>query len=119
MSLQSGKKKKKSEILSYHVGCGLSHISLGLSISIPDAGHRQGESERWLFLLLCPLSSRYLSRRQGLEKKKQRNQRDKLHPPTNVWTNVKAGQRGNFSIISTAAMLFAVKGDMQQGRRLI
>lgn len=62
-------KKKKGEILSYHVGCGLSHISLGLSISIPDAGHRQGESERWLFLLLCPLSSRYLSRWQGLKKK--------------------------------------------------
>lgn len=113
------KKQKNSEILSYHVGCCVSHISLGLSVSIPETGRCQGESERQLFLPLCPLSSRYLSRRRGQEEKKQQNQRDKLHPPTNVWTNVKAGQRGNFSIISTAAMLFSVKGDVQQGRQLM
>lgn len=52
-------------------------------------------------------------------KKKQQNQRDKLHPPANVWTDVKVGQRGNFSIISTASMLFSVKGDVQQGQPLM
>lgn len=45
------------------MGCCVSHISLGLSISIPDTGRRQGEIERQLLLLLCPLSSCYLSRR--------------------------------------------------------
>lgn len=58
-----GKKKESSEILSYHAGCCVSHISLELSISIPDSGRRQGEIERQLLLLLCPLSSCYLSRR--------------------------------------------------------
>lgn len=77
------------------------------------------ESERQLSLPLCPLSSRYLSRRRRGGKKKQQNQRDKLHPPTNVWTNVKVGQRGNFGIISTATMLFSVKGDVQQGQPLM
>lgn len=66
------KKTKNSEILSYHVGCCVSHISLGLSISIPDTGRCQGESERQLFLPLCPLSSRYLSRQRGQGKKSSR-----------------------------------------------
>lgn len=50
---------------------------------------------------------------------KQQNQRDKLHPPANVWANVTAGQRGNSSFISTAAVLISVKGDVQQDGRLM
>lgn len=106
---------KTSEIQPYHVGRCVSHISLGLSVSFPDTGSR--ESERQLSFLLCPLSSRYLS--QQWQEKKPQNQRDKLHPPTNVWTNVKVGRRGNFSIISTASMLFSVKGGVQQGQPLM
>lgn len=47
---------------------------------------------------------------------RQQNQRDKLHPSANVWTDVKVGQRGNFNIISTASMPFSVKGDVHQGQ---
>lgn len=57
------------------------------------------------------------------KKEKLQNQRDKLQPPTNAWTRVKAGQPGNFRIISTAVTTAAtaaaasrpVKGDMQLG----
>lgn len=57
------------------------------------------------------------------KKEKLQNQRDKLQPPTNAWTRVKAGQPGNFRIISTAVTAAAaaaaasrpVKGDMQLG----
>lgn len=38
----------------------------------------------------------------GKKRKELQNQRDKLQPPTNAWTRVKAGQPGNFRIISTA-----------------
>lgn len=52
------------------------------------------------------------------KRKKLQNQRDKLQPPTNAWTRVKAGQPGNFRIISTAVTTAAsrpVKGDMPLG----
>lgn len=89
-------------------------------VSFPDTGRRRGESERQLSLLPCPAVIS-LSQQTAVQggKKRQQNQRDKLHPPENVWTNVKVGQRGNFSIISTAAALFSVKGDVQQGRPLM
>lgn len=81
-----------------------------VSVSVPSARVRlRGNRACCSAAAAAPLS----------QEKKQQNQRDKLHPPANVWTNVKAGQRGNFSFISTAAMRFPVKGGVRRGRQLM
>lgn len=90
-------------------------------VSFPDVCCRWGESERQLSLLPCPavISLSQQTAVQRGEKKGSRIKGTNYILPTNVWTNVKVGQRGNFSIISTAAALSSVKGDVQQGRPLM
>lgn len=98
---------KAGEIRPYRAGRCVSHGSLGFSISFPDTGLCQGESEKELSLLLLHRQSSHCG---------GKTQKGQITFLANVWTRVKVGQRGNFSIISTESTLFSVKGEVQQGR---
>lgn len=101
------------------MGRRVSHISPGFSISFPDAGARRGESEKRLSPRCAHCHLAVSADGKGGRRIKGTN----YTPPTplspythtHVWTGVKLGQSGNFSVISTASTLFSVKGDVQRG----